>query len=83
MKPNMPAIDDNYHPNTPLLTEEELGHHLKLSTQCVRNWRKRGEGPPHLLLAKKAIRYRLSDVDVWINQRNISNTIDQGQGGVQ
>ena len=47
------------------LTIEELAEHLKLAAQTIRRWVLNREIPYHKI--KKAIRFRLSEIERWID----------------
>lgn len=49
-----------------LLTECDVADGLNVAVQTVRNWRWRGEGPRFVKLGKRAVRYRRTDVDAFI-----------------
>jgi predicted DNA-binding transcriptional regulator AlpA len=55
-----------------LLTTEELAGRLKVSIAAIESWRSSGEGPPYVRVVK-AVRYRLSDVDKWIEEQTFAN----------
>jgi predicted DNA-binding transcriptional regulator AlpA len=44
------------------LTEKELAQHLKIKVKTLQHWRAKGQGPPHIRLGSKIVRYRLNDV---------------------
>lgn len=43
---------------------------LALSSGTLENWRVHGEGPPFIKIGR-AVRYRLSDLDAWIERRRL------------
>ncbi|MDR0474511.1 MAG: helix-turn-helix domain-containing protein [Treponema sp.] len=47
------------------LTVEELASHLKLAEQTIRRWVLNREIPFHKI--KKAIRFRLSEIERWVD----------------
>lgn len=53
-------------PPDPLLTAEECAAYLKISLQTLYDWRYRGIGPPAHKVGKY-LRFRLSEVDAWID----------------
>jgi excisionase family DNA binding protein len=55
-----------------LLTEKELASLLKVSARTLRAWRDAGEGPPAIKIGRRAIRYRRSDVERWLEQQRES-----------
>jgi predicted DNA-binding transcriptional regulator AlpA len=44
------------------LTEKELAEHLKIKVKTLQLWRMKGQGPPHIRLGSKLVRYRLHEV---------------------
>jgi hypothetical protein len=51
-----------------LLTPRETAGHLKLSTSWLAKQRLKGGGPPYLKL-DGAVRYRVSDLQLWMKAR--------------
>ncbi|EQD69664.1 phage transcriptional regulator, AlpA, partial [mine drainage metagenome] len=52
--------------NSPLLDEREVAAHLKVSVSTLRNWRVARRGPPFVKVGARAVRYRLLDVQIFI-----------------
>lgn len=48
-----------------LLTNEQAAEYLKVGPGTLAQWRNQGQGPRFLRLAKRAIRYRVADLDEW------------------
>ena len=48
------------------LTTAEAAAMLKLRPSALEKWRLLGTGPKFLKLGKRAVRYRVSDVEHWI-----------------
>lgn len=48
-----------------LLTVEQLAAYLAVPKATVYSWRSRGQGPPAIKVGT-LVRYRLGDVDAWI-----------------
>lgn len=57
-----------------LLDEEQAADYLGLSPRTLQNFRVRGGGPDYVKLGARAVRYRLSDLDEFIEDRVRSNT---------
>jgi len=49
------------------LTIEDVAVLLQVSTRTVREWRRMRKGPPGFRMGK-FVRYRRSDVELWIDQ---------------
>lgn len=50
------------------LTTGEAARVLRVSKLTLKNWRDRGEGPPHVRLGPKTIRYRLSSLMAYLDE---------------
>jgi len=53
-----------------LLAPAELASELGVSVATLRQWRWRGEGPAHIKLNSRVIRYKADDVDAWLARRD-------------
>jgi excisionase family DNA binding protein len=51
------------------MTPEQAAGYLGVSETMLREWRLRGEGPPHVPLSERKIRYRAEDLDAWVASR--------------
>lgn len=58
---------------SPLLDGVQAARMLGLHRRTLENWRCRGEGPVFLRVGR-AIRYRPSDVNAWLDGRRFQNT---------
>jgi predicted DNA-binding transcriptional regulator AlpA len=72
MKTN--GLDTRPQPATQLLNEVEAGQFLSLSHRTLQNWRVKGGGPKYLKIGAKSVRYRLSDLQSWLENATRSNT---------
>lgn len=52
-----------------LLTERQAADLLNLSPRTLAAWRLRGRGPSFLRIGKTCVRYRLRDLDKWVESR--------------
>ena len=52
-----------------LFTTKQLAGLLSVSEQLVEIWRHQGKGPASIKLGPRCIRYRQSDVLLWLNDR--------------
>ena len=64
---------------TTVLNEIEAAKFLKLSRSFLRQARMKGTGPI-FCKAGRAIRYRLSDLELWLESRSRINTIQLRKG---
>lgn len=58
------------HNNKGLMGEEFAAPYLSVAVQTLRNWRWRRIGPPYVKMGR-AIRYRVSDLDAYIEANRI------------
>lgn len=61
-----------------LLDEKQAAAFLKLKVHTMQVWRLKGYGPPHLRLSARAVRYRESDLNAWLQTRTRQSTSDVG-----
>ena len=59
------------------VTTEELAAELRVPVDTVHAWRYRGVGPPGVRIGRRVL-YRRSDVDRWIAERAVSQTVRRG-----
>ena len=59
-----------------LLTENQLADKTGISPRTLQKWRWEGGGPPYIKLGR-SVRYRLSDVLEWLDERTFESTSDQ------
>lgn len=57
-----------------LLTEHETARLLNLTTRCLQAWRLRGTGLPFIRISSRCIRYRMSDIQQWIDSNTKTST---------
>jgi excisionase family DNA binding protein len=62
-----------------ILKTEQAAEYLQLSEASLNRWRCYGGGPEYVMLGR-AIRYRRSDLEAWLQSRVRSNT---SQGGAK
>ena len=63
---------------TPLLTEPQAAAYLNLTQRALQAWRCRGGGPRYVKISARAIRYRKSDLGLFVDERLRSSTSDVG-----
>ena len=51
------------------LTPIQAAKYLGVSEAVLRLWRSEGKGPRHFKAGEKLVRYRRTDLDVWIEAR--------------
>ena len=66
---------------TPLLTEIEAANYLQLTRRALQAWRCQGKGPKFVKISARAVRYRLDDLEQWVEDRLRSSTSDPGPSG--
>lgn len=62
-----------------LLTTQQAAHHIALSPRTLERYRVTGEGPPFLKVGR-LVRYRIRDLDVWLDAAVRQSTSDPGPG---
>lgn len=63
-----------------LLSSVEVAKHLAVTENVLAIMRHRGEGPKYLKLSRRAIRYRMRDVDLWTRSRGVDTTDSLAMG---
>lgn len=66
-------------PKRVLLTEAQAGKLLQMSPRTLQGWRFRGGGPKYVQMGRQ-VRYRLSDLDEFVEQSIRRHTADPGRG---
>ena len=61
-----------------LLTTTEAAAVLNLSPRTLEQLRVTGAGPPYFALGKRAVRYKHSDINDWLDARRRKSTSDPG-----
>ena len=51
------------------LNSEQAAEYLGISAATLKNWRKRGDGPPFIKVNARVIRYLRCDLDVWMDTK--------------
>jgi predicted DNA-binding transcriptional regulator AlpA len=62
--PHLKDLDANRY-----VTEAAAAHLLGVSYRTLYRMAERGEGPPRLKLSDRMVRYRLADIEAWVNER--------------
>jgi predicted DNA-binding transcriptional regulator AlpA len=52
-----------------LIPRREVARLLWVTGACLRNWRRRGLGPPWLRVGKRLVRYDVAELRKWITER--------------
>jgi predicted DNA-binding transcriptional regulator AlpA len=55
----------------PLITPKELAESLGVSENTLGIWRHKGTGPKFLKLSRRAVRYRTSAKQTWLDSREV------------
>jgi predicted DNA-binding transcriptional regulator AlpA len=66
-------VNDGGRTTNELLSQRDVAVRLGVSARTVEGWRARGVGPPYLRLSARAVRYRSSDLEQWLNQRRVAD----------
>ena len=62
-----------------LLISKQAAARLAVSKRTLEGWRRRGVGPPFLRLSMRAVRYRLSDLELWLDERRVDDESQLGR----
>jgi predicted DNA-binding transcriptional regulator AlpA len=68
-KTKEPDIAEHSSTRSPLLTAEEIAQITGLSVETLAQWRSQKKGIPYVKISHNCVRYRLSDLDVWLVER--------------
>ena len=69
----MGKATENHPAYDPLLNEQQAADYTGLSVHTLRTKRCRGGGPPFVKMGR-SVRYKLSDLNAWIEARTVANT---------
>lgn len=53
---------------TSLLTEKQAAEILQVSTRTLQSWRMTGEGPKHLVMGARLVRYPQDELEKWLKK---------------
>jgi hypothetical protein len=59
------------------LTTAQAARHLTASPRTLEAWRIRGGGPPYLRISSRCVRYRLRDLERWLDERTVRHTSEE------
>jgi len=62
-----------------LFTETEAAAYLKLTPRALQAWRYQGRGPRFVKISRRAVRYRLGDLEAFVEEHLRSSTADTGE----
>lgn len=57
-----------------LLTQKQTAEFLQVQERTLEDWRRTGGGPPFVRISHRCVRYRLKDLDAWLEDRVKSST---------
>ena len=52
-----------------LLTPDDVARMMRVSRRTVSTWRYRGKGPRYVRVTHNCVRYRMSEVRKWLNDK--------------
>lgn len=61
--------------STPLMRPRQAAEHLGVAVASLAKWRVSGDGPEFLKLGA-AVRYRMQDLDAWVESRRARSTAE-------
>ena len=65
----MKTFDENL-----LLTDEQAAKIIGLKVATLQYWRTKGDGPVFMKVGPKCVRYRLADINEWLDSRRYRST---------
>ena len=65
-----------------ILTSIEAANYLAMEPSTLASWRVSGRGPTFIKLGKRAVRYRLTDLEIFIQENRHDHTASYAKGGV-
>ncbi|MBK3736776.1 helix-turn-helix domain-containing protein [Azospirillum brasilense] len=63
-----------------LCSVDEAAELLGVAPQTLAHWRVRGTGPRYITLSARCVRYRASDIQLWLNDREKDSTAENERG---
>lgn len=60
------------HPD--IMTTAQAADYLQLAEQTLEGWRRKRTGPPFIRI-KRAVRYRKSDIDTWLEANKTESAV--------
>ena len=76
-KPRSKPLDESDR----LCTADEAAELLGVAPQTLAHWRVRGSGPRYITLSARCVRYRFSDIKVWLERRAKESTAQNEERG--
>jgi predicted DNA-binding transcriptional regulator AlpA len=73
LRPPAAHAQDGDRGTNELLSQRQVAARLGLSARTIEGWRTRGVGPPFLRLSARAVRYRTSDLEQWLDQHRVGD----------
>ncbi len=68
-----------FPPARMLLDERQAAEALGLTPRTLQEWRRTGGGPPFVRVSSRCVRYRVADLETWIEARLRRSTSDTGE----
>ncbi len=59
-----------------VLNEKQASEYLNFTQRALQSWRLKGDGPLFIRISARAIRYRIEDLDAWLEDRLAKSTSD-------
>lgn len=66
-----------------LFNEFQLAAYLGVARDTLSVWRRKGGGPAYIQISKAVVRYRLSDVRAWLEQKKVEVGLSIKRGGAE
>lgn len=65
-----------------MIDEKEAALYIGYTVRALQNWRLRGGGPKFVKVSARSIRYRRSDLNMWIESKLVSSTSEAANDNV-
>ena len=70
--PSRRELDQSDPARLSLLTSAQLSEYLNIPAEQLSKWRQRREGPPYYRITRQHVRYRLSEVEAWLEAKRVT-----------
>ncbi len=71
----------NFWPADSYLTPQEAADLIGVLVATLANWRCHKRGPVYVIISRRCIRYRLEDINKWLQQDDNPDSANQSEGG--
>lgn len=61
-------------PMQTVMNEKDAANYLGLTARALQAWRYQGRGPKFVRVSARCVRYRVADLDAWLEARIVQST---------